>query len=179
MGSAITILAPACPFSKSKKDSSTTSRIADSTKNSTVRLHEKILIKESIFTTTWVAPYVDGSGCVCKWFKPEYKDISDIYFRFQDKIYSEVFMILDDWNNLQLGSFRFSLLDFQIISSEVEDCLVEMMTSAFIANMRKMNSNTGWLCQPGDIYNDAAQALSHFSFHSTGGTVLLCDLQGG
>jgi hypothetical protein len=39
----------------------------------------------------------------------------------------------------------------------------------------KFNSNTGY--SSGD--SDAMQALSHFSYHESGGEYLLCDLQGG
>jgi len=39
----------------------------------------------------------------------------------------------------------------------------------------KFNSNTGYAAAD----SDAMQALSHFSYHKTGGEYLLCDLQGG
>jgi hypothetical protein len=48
----------------------------------------------------------------------------------------------------------------------------------YIKDFCKFNSNTGW--------NDSRtpwprvmQALSHFSYHLTGGTFVVCDLQGG
>lgn len=52
--------------------------------------------------------------------------------------------------------------------------LVEPM----IENFEKFNSNTGWTGQE-TVWNDAMQALSHFSYHDSGGRFLLCDLQGG
>jgi hypothetical protein len=47
-------------------------------------------------------------------------------------------------------------------------------------NARKLNSNSGWVLATTDEEpcSQLAQALSHFSYHSTGGEMLLCDLVG-
>lgn len=53
-------------------------------------------------------------------------------------------------------------------------CIVE----PFIEGYEKFNSNSGW----NDVstgWGEAMQALSHFSYHVSGGECLLCDLQGG
>ena len=50
-------------------------------------------------------------------------------------------------------------------------CLVE----PFIEYFQKFNSNSG----AADITAAVAQALSHYSYHASDGTELLCDLQGG
>jgi len=44
-------------------------------------------------------------------------------------------------------------------------------------NYAKFNSNSGWVSEDNEYR--LMQALSHFSFHFTKGTRLLCDLQGG
>jgi len=52
------------------------------------------------------------------------------------------------------------------------------LVEPFIPNYQKFNSNTG--VQMGDDgWPAAMQALSHFSYHTTGGRYVLCDLQGG
>jgi hypothetical protein len=48
----------------------------------------------------------------------------------------------------------------------------------FIRNYQKFNSNTGWN-DSSIAWGKAMQALSHFSYHITGGNFVLCDLQGG
>lgn len=50
-------------------------------------------------------------------------------------------------------------------------CLVEPMISG---QCTKMKSNTGWVKDQASL----TDALSHFSYHHTGGQCLLCDLQG-
>lgn len=54
----------------------------------------------------------------------------------------------------------------------------EILIEPLILDYTKFNSNNGWSCRKTE---DALlmQALSHFSYHYTGGEILLCDLQGG
>ena len=56
-------------------------------------------------------------------------------------------------------------------------CLVE----PFIEGYRKFNSNSGWAAsaERGEAWAEVMQALSHFSYDMTGGSFVLCDLQGG
>ena len=50
----------------------------------------------------------------------------------------------------------------------------------FIENFQKFNSNSGVAAgAEGATWSSLMQALSHFSYHSTGGRYVLCDLQGG
>ncbi len=44
--------------------------------------------------------------------------------------------------------------------------------------LRAGNSNNGWYRDSSD-WAQAMQALSHYSYHKTGGSFLLCDIQGG
>jgi hypothetical protein len=49
-----------------------------------------------------------------------------------------------------------------------------MLVEPFIDNFEYFNTNTGWACEAAEVM----QALSHFSYHFSGGKKLLCDLQG-
>lgn len=57
---------------------------------------------------------------------------------------------------------------------DARDILVEPFIQG---NYAKFNSNSGWVNDKCE--HRLMQALSHFSFHFTGGQRLLCDLQGG
>ncbi|RSL45510.1 hypothetical protein CEP54_014231 [Fusarium duplospermum] len=48
----------------------------------------------------------------------------------------------------------------------------------FIQNYQKFNSNSGWN-DDSRAWGEVMQALSHFSYHLSGGQFVLCDLQGG
>lgn len=53
-----------------------------------------------------------------------------------------------------------------------------LLIEPFIEDFRKFNSNTGWTnCRT--PWDRVMQALSHYSYHCTGGAFVLCDLQGG
>ncbi len=52
------------------------------------------------------------------------------------------------------------------------------LVEPFIANFQKFNSNSGWRDQ-GEDWPEVMQSLSHYSYHITGGSKVLCDLQGG
>lgn len=64
---------------------------------------------------------------------------------------------------------------FQGGTREGQKTLVE----PFIQNFQKFNSNTGWRDASGTPWNLVMQSLSHFSYHISGGRLVLCDLQGG
>jgi hypothetical protein len=53
------------------------------------------------------------------------------------------------------------------------------LVEPFIRSFEKYNSNTGWTKDEDSFIDDYMQSLSHFSYHSTGGNLLLCDIQGG
>jgi len=53
------------------------------------------------------------------------------------------------------------------------------MMEPLILNFEKFNSNSGWVYQSGELWGEALQALSHFSYHHSGGEKLFCDVQGG
>eukprot|EP01113_Clastostelium_recurvatum_P025977 TRINITY_DN3118_c0_g1_i2.p1 TRINITY_DN3118_c0_g1~~TRINITY_DN3118_c0_g1_i2.p1 ORF type:complete len:143 (+),score=16.99 TRINITY_DN3118_c0_g1_i2:268-696(+) len=61
----------------------------------------------------------------------------------------------------------------------MEDSGRPNLCEPFIISFQKFNSNSGWVDHDGTLWNQVMQALSHFSYHSSGGRLLLCDLQGG
>ena len=57
--------------------------------------------------------------------------------------------------------------------------LGKVLIEPFIRNFIKLNSNSGWTLDNDSFLDKMCQALSHFSYHSTRGHFLLCDIQGG
>jgi hypothetical protein len=52
------------------------------------------------------------------------------------------------------------------------------LVEPYIQGFRKFNTNTGWVNRR-TPWDRIMQALSHFSYHQSGGAFVLCDLQGG
>mmetsp|Transcript_19826 Transcript_19826/g.25861 ORF Transcript_19826/g.25861 Transcript_19826/m.25861 type:complete len:249 (-) Transcript_19826:158-904(-) len=55
----------------------------------------------------------------------------------------------------------------------------KVLQEPYVENYQKFNSNTGWNDDDETPWPQVMQALSHFSYHSSGGQFVLCDLQGG
>jgi hypothetical protein len=55
-----------------------------------------------------------------------------------------------------------------------------VLVEAFIPGWEKFNSNSGWVIRSSSrsTTSNILGALSHFSYHYSGGQYLLCDLQG-
>ncbi|KAJ6789691.1 hypothetical protein PWT90_00555 [Aphanocladium album] len=71
--------------------------------------------------------------------------------------------------------------DIKAVDKALEGGLREdekILVEPFIDDYQKFNSNTGWT-NDDDGWAEVMQALSHFSYHISGGFYVLCDLQGG
>lgn len=53
-----------------------------------------------------------------------------------------------------------------------------VLVEPYIEKFQKFNSNTGWTAKNENPWTKILQALSHFSYHASGGACVLCDLQG-
>lgn len=138
----------------------------------------------------WVAKGVyteglrKGEPCVAKWFKTG--------IIFEEKYYEKDVMAVDKaleilvkWNNSRFITEHIMLNKVEVWTFipnpgihagkwAGSKCLQE----PFITNYTKFNSNTGWNNRTLP-WSKVMQAVSHFSFHQSGGQFVLCDLQGG
>ena len=122
-----------------------------------------------------------GQACVAKWFKTG-AVFSEDYFTLDIQAVGKALEIVNRFNQLNVVN-----KPVKINVPEVwrfEDCCdndwagQRQLVEPFIQNYQKFNSNTGWN-DKSQGWAQALQALSHFSYHITGGNYVLCDLQGG
>jgi hypothetical protein len=68
-------------------------------------------------------------------------------------------------------------LNMPVVWTQLAGTLIgqNMLREPFIEHFQKFNSNSG----AADVTATVAQALSHYSYHTSDGMELLCDLQGG
>lgn len=132
------------------------------------------------FKNVWRGDYTDpprlGEECVAKVFKTG-SVFQDHFFELEMTVIEETQKIINAWNDARVFGWPVMLSIPQIWTYEAngEKCLIE----PFIRNFQKFNSNSGWVKFPGTQWSDVLQALSHFSYHHSGGERLLCDIQGG
>ncbi|KJZ73088.1 hypothetical protein HIM_07472 [Hirsutella minnesotensis 3608] len=121
-----------------------------------------------------------NEACVVKWFKDR-SDISEDWYKFDIMVTSMALEIINEFNKLKLIPEVIKINMPEVWKSED---VIELwsgrrtLVEPFIQNWKKFNSNSGW-----NVRNDkeayGLQALSHFSYHVSGGKHVLCDLQGG
>ncbi|KAK7716907.1 transcription-associated protein 1 [Diaporthe eres] len=132
------------------------------------------------FKNVWRGHYTNGprqgEECVTKTFKTG-SVFEAHFFELEMTVIEETQEIINAWNNARLFHTPVMLSHPEIFA--FVDNGEKALTEPFIHNFQKFNSNSGWAAQSGDEWSDALQALSHFSYHHSGGEMVLCDIQGG
>ena len=117
-----------------------------------------------------------GEACVVKKFKSG--SVFEASFFANDlKVVAKALEIINKFNNDHVIDKTILLNEptVWVIRGTEENCLVEPM----ILNFEKFNSNSGWTPKETSPWIEVMQALSHYSYHVSQRTVLICDLQGG
>ncbi|KXX80413.1 Alpha-protein kinase vwkA [Madurella mycetomatis] len=135
----------------------------------------------------WVAKgtYTEGErqdqACVVKWFKTGAVFEED-YFTLDIKAVDKALEIVNRFNKLNIVPQAIKINVPQVWRFEDDSYLewagARVLCEPFIHNYQKFNSNTGWNDDTRH-WGRVMQALSHFSYHISGGNYVLCDLQGG
>lgn len=132
------------------------------------------------FKNVWKGKYIEGArngqACVSKEFKTG-SVYEDHYFREELAIVKRAQTIIDHFHEEEIIGRKILLNTPQIW--QYQDTGHKSLIEPMIENFEKFNSNTGWAPVTGTAWSEAMQALSHFSYHDSGGQFLLCDLQGG
>ena len=131
---------------------------------------------KNVYAGTYTSGASRGESCVWKQFKAG-SVYEDHYFDEELAIIDRTQQIIDDFQAAGIINHRIliNIPEIWYLTKTKALGLVEPM----IENFEKFNSNTGWAPKSKNLWTDAMQALSHFSFHDSGGELLLCDIQGG
>ncbi|KAH6628427.1 kinase-like domain-containing protein [Chaetomium tenue] len=133
----------------------------------------------------WVARGVytsgarSGQACVLKWFKTGVV-FEDEYFALDIKAVDKALEIVNRFNELNMvnKTVKINVPAVWVFQKTCSRAGQKALVEPFIQNYKKFNSNTGWMDDWGQ-WPQVMQALSHFSYHISGGNYVLCDLQGG
>mmetsp|Transcript_13447 Transcript_13447/g.20448 ORF Transcript_13447/g.20448 Transcript_13447/m.20448 type:complete len:257 (+) Transcript_13447:259-1029(+) len=122
-----------------------------------------------------------GEACVCKWFKSGFV-YEDSYFDLDIRANDKALEIIEEWNIRRYVNkvVKINMPEVWTFSGNSSGSWSgrKVLQEPFISNYRKYNSNSGWALNSSP-WPRVMQALSHFSYHITGGQCVLCDLQGG
>jgi hypothetical protein len=122
-----------------------------------------------------------GEACVCKWFKTG-GVVEASFFNEDIHAVEKAAQLIQQFNaqnlvNLMIRINRPAVWTFEP-GSEASWAGKKVLQEPFIESYQKFNSNTGWT-DDATPWPRVMQALSHFSYHASGGHFVLCDLQGG
>ncbi|KAI1377849.1 kinase-like protein [Hypoxylon crocopeplum] len=121
-----------------------------------------------------------GQACVIKWFKTGAVFEAD-YFTLDIKAVDKALEIVNRFNELNIinKAVKINVPAVWTFDEDSEERAGQhLLCEPFIQNYQKFNSNTGWN-NDSIAWGEVMQALSHFSYHVSGGQFVLCDLQGG
>lgn len=121
----------------------------------------------------------EGEPCVAKWLIEENAyDASD--YRGDMRCVHRTLDFVRAFNALGIVDIPIRVHVPSTHRFEADSALphVVYLREPFIEGYDKWNSNSGWVNEE-SVFADAMQALSHYSYHASGGQHVLCDLQGG
>lgn len=122
-----------------------------------------------------------GQPCVGKFFKAG-SCYEKSYYDADMEVTEKAVEVVSLWNNEKIISQMVQVNVPEVWtfdkSSNVKFSGTKLLIEPYVTNFQKFNSNSGWN-DTSFNWGQAMQALSHFSYHISGGKVLLCDLQGG
>mmetsp|Transcript_21573 Transcript_21573/g.36123 ORF Transcript_21573/g.36123 Transcript_21573/m.36123 type:complete len:385 (+) Transcript_21573:1-1155(+) len=133
----------------------------------------------------WVAmgEYTDGpregQKCVCKWFKSGFT-FEEEFFKNDIRAVDQAALIVEQFNaeGIIQQMIRLNIPAVWVFDEHTDKAGTKVMQEPYIDCWQKFNSNSGW-ADDELPWPKVMQALSHFSYHASGGMMVLCDLQGG
>jgi len=129
---------------------------------------------------TYTSGEREGEPCVCKWFKTGHVWEAS-FFSLDIKTTEKALELVKEFNSRQFVNKIVMVNIPQVwtfIGGSGSWANKKVLQEPFIEKYVKFNSNSGW-ADGSTPWPRVMQALSHFSYHVTGGQFLLCDLQGG
>lgn len=147
--------------------------------SSRANVHREI-VGEGQFRIAYAGTYVGGNRnqqeCVCKMFKSNYMALETEFYATDFQVAAKAIQIAEDWNVWCDHDKEILITHGSLHNLSGKIYLVE----PFIRFFRKFTSNNGWIADENDVGWSvlAMEAFSHYTYHRSGGQLIVCDLQG-
>jgi Alpha-kinase family len=110
---------------------------------------------------------------VCKAFKPMYHELETDFYNHDFQIASKAIQFAEHWNAWCPRGKEILVTHGDVMNINGNNYLVEPLIRYF----QKYTSNNGWIADAG-WEGEAMEAFSHYTYHKSGGNMIVCDLQG-
>ncbi|GAX15422.1 hypothetical protein FisN_8Lh282 [Fistulifera solaris] len=142
-------------------------------------VHRQI-VGEGQFRLAYAGTYIGGNRnqqeCVCKIFKDHYSALETEFYATDFQVAAKAIQFAEDWNRWCDYGKEILITHGSLHNLGGKKFLVEPLIRYF----RKYTSNNGWIADEDDVGWGvlAMEAFSHFTYHRSGGQMIVCDLQG-
>ena len=146
--------------------------------SSSVRIHQNQHLGEGQFRICCAGTYVGGTrnqqAAACKRFKPRYASLEREFYDIDDKIVQKTIYFAEDWNRFCPEGREIMVNSGWTTNSNGITYQVEPLIRYFT----KFTSNNGFIDTSQGMAGEIMEAFCHFTYHRSGGQMIVCDLQG-
>jgi len=131
---------------------------------------------QGTFRVAFEGTYVGGTRnqqeAACKRFKPQFAGLEDEFFADDFRVAEKSIEFAEHWNAISDPTKTILVSKGDVM----QDRGVKYLVEPFIRHYAKFSSNSGWIASTSCAL--AMEAFSHYTYHLSGGSLLVCDLQG-
>uniref|UniRef100_A0A7R9WJI9 Alpha-type protein kinase domain-containing protein n=1 Tax=Pseudictyota dubia TaxID=2749911 RepID=A0A7R9WJI9_9STRA len=145
-----------------------------------VRLHRNEVVGVGAFRTAYAGTYIGGNRnqqeAVCKCFKHNFRVLENEFFGHDFRVADKAIEYAEDWNGICEVGKEILVTRGDVHTIGGTKYLVEPLIRYFT----KFTSNNGWIADEDDEGWSvlAMEAFSHYTYHRSGGSLIVCDIQG-
>jgi hypothetical protein len=145
-----------------------------------VTLHRNVKLGEGAFRIAYAGTYIGGNRnsqeAVCKCFKSYYQSMETEFFQTDYQVADRAIEYAEGWNAMCEVGKEILMTRGDIMKIGGTKYLVEPLIRYFT----KFTSNNGWIASQEEEGWAvlAMEAFSHYTYHRSGGQLIVCDLQG-
>lgn len=161
-----------------RRESSSAARTNLTSQN--VKFHGNQMLGQGTYLNAYAGTYLGGNRnqqeAVCKTFKRKYAKFETEFFASNLKTAAKAVEFAQDWNQICPPKKQILITYGSLHSINGKKYLVEPLIRYF----EKFLSNNGWIASQEDAGWPvlAMEAFSHYTYHRSGGQMIVCDLQG-
>lgn len=126
---------------------------------------------------TYVGGNRNGQEAACKRFKPHLRQMEDEFFAKDFQIADRTILYAEGWN-----AFCDHGKEIIVSRGDIHTTYqnVKYLVEPLVRHFEKFTSNNGWIASVDDVVWAvlAMEAFSHYTYHQSGGQMIVCDLQG-
>jgi hypothetical protein len=143
-----------------------------------VSLDRSQILGEGKFRIAYAGTYIGGNRnsqeAVCKRFKNLFRSLENEFFEADWKITDRAIEFAEGWNRFSDNTILVTKGDVWIIAN------TKYTVEPLIRYFTRFTSNNGWIASEDEAgwCVLAMEAFSHYTYHRSGGQLIVCDLQG-